>query len=599
MTHKHAQEDGPLPLGSNDFVRPENPLPADDWGRWRGIRTAAETHSIKVQKEWDKYVRLFRDGEFNREPGDKSMKVSANFTFSYITMMMAMLYAESPSIEVEPRDDVSGPADQAFLPLIQVGLFPSPAEAKVRFADVIERQLTHSYDETSSHRHNLAALFDLLVRGMGVTKESWDETRGLDRCDAIRRDELYLDPNARFIIQQAKYALHVNVMQVDDARAFFEARGVSPRFIEPNHDLTDGDTLRAQRVKESVSTEKAKDYFKFYEAWWKDGDARRLDYLPYKSDGWITRMEWPFELDADDFPFTLWVFHQQYASVNDAFSDRHVVDPLRQVIEEVMEFAHKQTRRSMAKKVLVDKSALGPEMAELNELMDPETMKFVPLDAKNKSLGDLVHLLDFNSAVDPSVDLATVFKQAREEVEGLDELLRGMADKKMTAEEASIREKYGSQRTGFKQRQVDAALTTQCRHRAMIARQLVAPETVASVAGMDAALLWQLYAGNPQDLVSEFSIGIAAGSTGERAKQKRMERMERMYQRAVGENQAALSIGMIPPYDTQKMAEDIWREDGIRRPDKYRTPMAGQPIPMPQAPPVAVPAEEGAPPNVA
>ncbi len=583
-------------VGSNDLVKAENPLPADDWTRWRAIRDAAHQHAIKEQKAWDKYVKLFRDGEFEREPGDKSVRVSANFTFSYVTMMMAMLYAEAPSIEVEPREDITGPADQAFMPLVQAGLYPSPNDAKVRFGEVVERMLTHSYDETHSHAHNLAALFDTIVRGMGVTKESFDATRGMDRCDSLRRDEVYIDPNARYIIQQAKYVAHTTVMHIDEAREFFKERGVGGTLIEPNHCLTEGDSLTAQKLKEnSPKGDANKEYYKFYEVWWKDGGNRRLDYLPWREDGWLTRLEWPFELDEEDFPFTLWIFHQQYSTLSDPFSDRHVVDPLRQTIEQIMEFAHRQTRRSIAKKVLVDKSMLGPEMKELNDLADAVSMKFIPLETKGKRLEDGIHLLDFNTGTDPSVDLAAVFKQAREEVEGLDELLRGMSDKKMTAEEAAIREKYGSQRTGFKQRMVDRALTSQCRHRAMIARQLVSPEVVANVAGMDAALLWQLYAGNPQDLTSEYSIGIAAGSTGERAKQKRMERMERMYMRAVAENQAAMALGMTPPYDTQKLAQDIWKEDGIRRPEKYRLPGGGQPMLPPTMPAGAQAPMPGAP----
>lgn len=560
---------------------PHEPLKVNDEERIRAIIRAAESHAIQEQNRWDKYVKLFRDGHFDGKPGEPTVRVTANMTFAYISMMMAMLYASNPSVEVEPREDVSGPSDAQLNVLVQMGVIPSLADGRVLFAEALERVLEYSYEEGRSKIHNQSVLFETLTRGMGISKESFDDDRGLDRCDSLRRDEVYIDPHARYDLSQGFYVVQTCILPIEQARAFFAKKGVT-QGIEPNMEIGNTTGLASEEAKTKVaSIGGVKDLFKFYEIWTRDGKERRLDYRAYQKDEYIHRDSWPFGLDSDEFPYSILVFHNQFGTISDAFSDRHTVDGLRTLVEDVIEFGHKHTRRSIAKKIMYDKGAIDP--ATLDKIMSSKDMLPIGVDLKNKGLNDVLKLVEFNSGSDASMEMAQTFRELMQDIDGQAELKR-IADTDMTATQADILEKYGQVRLAKRQRSVDDFLTQQCRHRAQIVRQLIPPEKVARICGERAGLLWRVLASDPEDLVSEYSIGISAGSTGERAKQKKLERMERGYNRAAAINQAM----MAPVYDLVRINNEIWKEDGERRPEKYltaQTPSTQPPMPGMQPPP--------------
>ena len=547
----------------------------DDGDRWDRIVTAAENQATLDRQRWDKFVRLFRDGQFNAAPGTSNKTVNANYTFSNVILAMSLLYANDPLIEVEPNDIEDAPSIMAFAPLITMGLYADGDAAVTDYAETLEKFLTYSYKETCSAAHNQYSLFQGLVRGMGVTKESFDEIRMIDRCDALRRDELFIDPHARFHLSQAGYVVQTCVLGIERARRFFSVQGVT-QGIEPNYDLEDQEGLAGEKAKENVVSSNEKAQFKFYEIWWHDGDRRRLDYRAFRKQNWLLRRDWPFKLDADDFPYSTLVFQNQGEQISDAFTDRHVTDSLRETMDKILQFGKQHTMRSLAKKIIFNKDVID-DIAE-KALKDPQDMRFVGVKVpEGTTLAQHVFKLDFNSEPDASMESAAEFKQIHDEVGGMDEMMKGLASRDMSATQADIMDKYGKAKSSRKQSILDSFLETQCRHRAMIAVQLVPPEKIARVVGKKAALLWTLHTGDAEDITGEFTVGIAAGSSGERAKQQRIERMQREIDQAGKLNADRGAMGMPPKFDIEQMMLDLWKQDGQRRPERYVLP---EPPPM-------------------
>lgn len=564
--------------------------PSFDSQKWRRICSAAEAHSERERAAYEKFVRLYKEGNFGltdkNEPADG---VSANQTFAYVQMLMALLYANQPHIEVEPREDAAG-GEQHFMPLVMAGMLPSPDEAKRMFADTLEQVLTYSYNETQSHVHNQAVLFNAIVRGLGISKESFDSKRGIDRCDCIDRSEIFFDPNARYDLTQAYYVVQLCSLPIEQAREFFEAQGVTD--IEPNFTLADQKGLAGEAAKKIAPEQNKNDLFKFYEIWHKDGSNRSLYYRDFDKDEWLLQREWPFQLDADEFPYSTLSFQRQYATMSDSFSDLVTVEGLRQAYENTVEFLNRHAKRSRAKKIVLDQAAFPQEKIEM--MMDPVDMRMVPVDLPaGKQLKDVMQVMDFNSHTDSDQEIAGYFKQTRDEILGMDELLRGAETKRMSATESSIRDEYAKLRVGRRQTTVDEWLISQCRHRAQISRQLVAPEKVAAICGPMAAQVWTAYAGDSEDIASEYSIGIQAGSTGERAKTKKVEELRARLADAMAVNQAMAPINMgMPVMDVPAILKDIYKAGGDRRSDKYFLPPPPPPMPPPAPPqPQADPAQ--------
>lgn len=577
-----------MPDGNALPLPPDVPL-TDDGEKFDRICNAADRSALLDIQRWDKYVKQFRDGRWNVAPGSESDMVSMNSTFSSTLAFMAFLYAQSPGLEVEPRDGAGSGSDRHFAPLIQMGVYADAEEARRDFADAVEQALQHSYEKSRTNIHNLAALFKARLTGMGITKESYDPASGLDRSDCLGRHEVYFDPHARFDVPQCFYVVQLCEMQIERAREFFEAKGVNPRALEPNYRLEHGEGLSGEKAKENPPPGSENDIFKFYEIWWKDGDRRRLDYRFWRDPRWILRGDWPFQLDRDDFPFSTLIFHQQFTALSDAFSERHVVNALAKAADKTMEAYHRSVLRSIAKKLGLDADVFDD--AASNQMLDAKDMRAVRVKLEGKRWEDVAHLFEFNSKTDVTLELARTFKDAEDEITGLHQLKQNLTSTDMTATQADIIEKQGQAGIGRDQRVLDEFLTVQCRHRAMIARQLLAPERVAEIAGLKAGLVWSVWAGNPEDLTSEFSIGIAAGSTGERATQQKIGVLERELDRAMRINSAYAA----PVYNLIEYSKEIARLNKIRRPQRFMNEAVVQQILNPQPMLAPAPGQPGLP----
>lgn len=584
------------PLRAADGA-PATGMPDDR--KWRAILTMADQQAKRDVTQYDKFLRLFRDGQYGKNEGEGQydMKaVTANYSFAFVSMMLAIHYAQQPNIEVEPEDVESATFSAPFMPLVNAGMFPSVEDARLDFADALERYLTRSYALSRTNKVNVQVLFQALVKGLGWSKESFDEQTAMDRSDCLRREEVFVDPYARFDVSQAFYVVQTALLPVERAREFFSGKGVNPQAIQPNYDLSEGEGLSAEQAKKNAPKLSEKELFKFYEIWWKDGQTRNVEWRAWSTHAGIASQPWPFALSKDDFPFTPLSFNSRGVQIVDAFPDLLVVDGLRGAIEKVVAFCERHTTRSLAKKILVDSASVSEE--KLAQILDPQDMRAVELKIKQgQSLDGAVRLLDFNSATDASFDTALRFKEMFDQITGWDELMQVSGSREMSATEADIREKYGKLRSGRRERLLDEYLETQCLHRANIAMQLVGPDKISAVAGDRAALLWQLYPYDPERFPLEYSIGIAAGSSGERAKQQRIDRLDRMMQRAVMVNQTRMQQGLPPAYDVQKIAEDIWKQDGIRRPQRYAAVPPPAPAQAPMAPEASGMAGPGIPPQ--
>lgn len=570
------------PAGAPAMLAPQaRPRLADDLGRWQRVVDSAEKHFDTEVKRCSKFVKDYRGSHYTDvRSGDENSEdnLTANFIFPGVNIAKALLVTNSPTFEIDPRDG-SGASDKHFGPLVQMGLYPNTDAARRDFADALEDVLTHSYERCHSHDENEAALFDALTRGMGITKESFDVRRGLNRVDCIKRHELYIDPNARHTIRQAQWVCHLITKPIEEARDFFATLGVPPASIEPNYQLSDGKGYEADLTKRLSQAESGeKDQYRFYEIWLKDGDDRTCLYLAWSTKRLITRRPWPFRLEIDDFPFSILAFNKQYVQLKDAFSELEVVDGLRKSQERMIRFFDKTTNRSIAKKMLFD-NKMSTEAIEL--LKNPDDFQFVPIDTKGRGLDGWFKLVEFNSKDEISVDKADKLKSYIDEITGQDEMLRGGSDgKDMTATESEIRDTNNQLRTGLRVKAYDNFMTNQASHGVQIIRQLGDPEKVRAIAGDKAAMLWQLHAADPEDFLCEYTVGVAAGSTGQRAKRERMDRFSRFRQSANEENQNAMQSGKPPIWDTDQIMVEMVREDNVRNPDRFRFPPAPPPQPM-------------------
>jgi hypothetical protein len=547
-------------------VVPEEVLPADEGSRWRRVLEMAEKQGNKDKAAFDKFVRQYKTGSVAPEAEFDTEKISANQTFGFINVLLSLLYHQNPNISIEPRLE-SGQSLDRLKFLVEQQVIATEWEGREIFAQTLQKVLEYSYEEGLSEKHNNAALFENLARGLGWTKSSFDPMRGLDRCDALRRDEVFVDPHARCDVSQAQYIVQTCVMPIDAARELFAAKEFTGK-IEANYTLSQGAGLEAQKAKQNDPAAGEKDCFKFYEVWSKQGSGRFVDYWDGVTKQHLMRRDWPFMLDYDEFPFEALCFNQQYTQVSDAFSDVQVVAGLRKLYEEMVEYFQRHIRRTLAKKVLYDSSLLNEEQAR--QLMDPSDMRFVGVKADGKSIDGSVKVVDFNSGVDTSSMLARDVKQIADEIVGMDEIQRGGmgAQKEITATHAEIIDEYGRLRMGRRQKMLDEWLTRQVRHRAQIVRQLVTAEKVRKIAGEKAAIIWEILAYDPEDLIAEYSIGIVAGSSGERARRMKIDRMLRMSAQMQTENE---KLGW-QKYNTERLMLDMFREDGERHPEKYQNP---------------------------
>ena len=547
--------------------------------RWESILRAADEQGERSRKDNDKFVRQYKDGtlrggKYDTGGGQGNIGTMANRGFSYVNVMMAILYSQSPNIDVQPRGFGAVPA----MPLIaQLQLAPNDEVARQMFADCLRQVMAYSYDETRSGVQNKAWLFEGIVRGLGYAKVGWDAARGLDTTDTLRRDEVYADPHARTHLSQGRYVIHTAILPIEQARVFFAAMGVPE--IEPNYKFTEGEGITGTMARQEAPSQDL-DCYKFQEAWAKEEDGRHaLRYYDGKTKELLLDTSWPFVLEGEDFPFIPLHFNSQHNYVNDAFSDLYEIEDLRRVYEEMVEYQSRHVKRSIAKKVVVDESVFDPDKQK--QLMNPRDMEFVAVKIPpGKSLADCFSLIEFNSETDTAQEMRDQFKETADEITGMDEVIRGGTQRKFTATQSEIADEYAKLRIGRRQNQVDDALTTQIRMRAQIARQLMDPEKVAKIAGLKAKMLWTLMAGDIEDLTSEYSIGIQAGSAGQKAKAERISRFMRMFDRGIVLNQqSGYAVVNLP-----MLWEDIFRADDERVPEKYILP---PPPPMPMPPPGA------------
>ena len=568
----------PAQVVSAATISTSTALPLDVEKRWRRILQAADKQSNLDRGVYDKFVRQYKDGILAAE-GTPNV-VSANQTFPFVNVMQSLLYSQNPNIEVEPRLD-TGSNEQQFQALVQMGTFPTVDAARELFADTVQKTLTYSYDEAGSERQNNAALFEAIVRGLGWSKCSFDPQRGVDRCDALRRDEVYVDPHARCDVSDANYVSQSCVLPMENAIPFFEELqefGLDINKIRANYQLTMGTGLEAELAKKNDPSDE-NDCFKFYEVWSKDRNDRWVDYWDAVHKRHLCRRPWPFALDFDEFPFEHLSFHQQYTQVSDAFPTLLAAAGLMKCYEQSVEYIQRHIARSRAKKILYDKNALTEDM--IRAIEDPRDMKSVGINTTdNKGLDQFVRVLDFNAQTDADFNLAASLRGIADSMMGLDELQRGAPQKRLTATQVDVVDEYGQLRVGRFIKSVDEWIARQVRHRAQIARQLITSDTIQRIAGQQAALVWSVGANNPEDLIAEYSIGITAGSTGERAKREKIDRKMRLFDRM-----AMVNKMQGPTFDLPAVALDIAKLDGEKRAEKYLVP----PPPMPMEPPPGEP----------
>ena len=552
-----------------------------DLARWKQIAAEAERQGARLRGQNQKFVELFRAGHaavMGNTSGAEGTPADVNLVYMYVCAVVSALYAQAPTIEVEAAEGGGG---RAFEALVRLGVFPDVQRAREEFAESLEVYLTRAAGEGELEEANAAALQWALLTGQAWSKVGFDPVRNLECVDTLRRDEVFVDPNARYSLRQAGYMLHAVTKEYEAAKAFFSAQGVE--IGEPNWKLSDLEKPLQQLSGESQELPGRKQY-RYYEIWQQQNGAqgRKLIYVPYGGDKILLERDWPFELEPGEYCFVGLSFNRVYAEMADAFTELGVTDGLREMVEELGEFFRKSTMRSLGKTAILDSEVFDDE--DVRKMKEARELDFRLVDLGGRDIRQVAQVFDLNSPTDPTPEKSEFAKQRWEQVIGFDQLLMGNQPvaRQMTAEEASIRAEAGGQRTGKRQTTIDAWQTRITRLRAQVARQLVQPDVVQQLAGERAALLWSMYDGDAAAFTREYTVGIQAGSTGERHRAKRVEMWRGFAQTADTANKAQ---PMGPQFNLHEIALEIARANNVRRPERYE--LAPTPLPGPAGPGMA------------
>lgn len=553
----------PIPPIDVAITPPELKPTPDQMKLWVDRVSKAKQQSERNSKDFDKYVKQYKEGSL---PKDKST-TKDNRTFPYVNTLLSLLYNRNPDICITPRT-MSGQGIEKLNMIVQLGLAKDVFDARQQFATCLEEVLTFSYSETSSESSNNAVLFECICRGLGYSKTSFDPIFLLPRVDALRRDEVFVDPHARCNLDDAEYVIQTCVQPIDRARTMFTSIGFQGN-IEPNFRLANANNLEG-KAAETRDPADQDDCFKFCEAWSKDGADRWIDYFNWKTKEWIYRRPWPVQMQFNDFPFEDCAFNKQYTLLDDAFSDLEVVEGLRCTQEEFTEYTARHLRRTIAKKVVYDANAVTDESA--NQLKSSRDMEFVPINTGGRPINDVIQVLNFNTAKDDTPFTVSEALDAQvDKIDGMSELQQGAdieVQPELTAEHVRTIESYSRLKLNRRQQILDGWIIKQVRHMAMIARQLVDKDTVNKICGPKAAEIWAMLSPDMVDITHEYSISIVAGSTGERAKQDKIQRLMDMRKMCAQTN---AEVGY-PAYNIQALDMDIFSAIGEKRAEKYVNP---------------------------
>ena len=561
----------PDPKATQMWIAPADKVFFDDVIKMHKVQSKKDADNIKY------YVNLFKNGEFPEGRG-----ASSNFTFSDVSLLMAVLLARDPNIVVNPQNAGDLPSLDVIM---QLGLAPDPVGAADLYARMIEDVQTFIWADTKTNDHVAACLFNAICTGIGYAKISFDTQKNTSRVDALNRDEVFIDPLARYNPMQGNYISICCVKEVKDAQAFFDSVGLTGYVVKGNFQLSEAETLAGDMVKntEPVSQDKIKRYFRFYEIWVKSPDGSRVVYYRSfdKDDDWFFSRPWPYILDSEEFPIVELVFNRQFQNAQDPFTDLSVINGLRKAYENVVEFYRSHVMRSIASKIIYNKSAFKEQ--DLTALLSSDDFEAIGADgvAVDQDLSQVVKVINFTEEAGTVIELAASLKSIKDEIFGISEMQRSGGGKKYTAKQAEISNDWTSARVDRRQALLDEFMERILSIRTKIDLLLTPSDKIAQIAGPNAALMWDIYDGNIEELKCQYSIKIAAGSTGNQSKQKKIESMERAYKLMQAENASSMTG---PIYNTPKLVEELLNLYELPHPERFINPPPMMPPPMPPAP---------------
>ena len=558
------------------WIAPDDKLYFDDVIKMHKCQAKKDSETIKY------YVNLFKNGEFKEGSG-----ASANFTFSDVSLLMAVLLARDPTIVVNPQHAGDLPS---FDVLIQLGIAMDPVDAATKYAQLIEDTETFIWTDTCTSDTVSAALFNAICTGIGYAKISFDPDRNTSRVDALNRDEVFVDPLARYSIRQASYVSICCTKEVKEAQRFFDSIGAGYQ-VQGNFKLSEAEGLIGDMAKKSEpdGQEKNKRYFRFFEIWCKKPDGQRIVYYRNydKDEDWFYSRAWPYILDNEEFPIVELVFNRQFQSAQDPFTDLSVINGLRKGYENVVEFYRSHVMRGVASKIIYNKAAFG--MKDLEAMLDSDDFKAIPAElAPDMSLDNVFKVINFTEDAGVVIELANSLKTIKDEIFGISEMQRSGGGKKYTAKQAEITNDWTSARVDRRQALLDEFMERIVCIRTKIDLLLTPSDKVARIAGPQAQMMWDLFDGDLDELKCLYSIKIAAGSSGQAAKDKKIEMMERCYKLMQAEN----GMQPMPLYNTAKIVEELLKLYDLPHPERFI--MAPAPMPQGMLPAMEQPA--GAPP---
>lgn len=572
-------------------------------------------------------------------PADEN-KVLANYIFKFVTTVLALLYADSPSIDVTPRES-SGAASQGLQAVLQSGQLQgitSLKEARELYANTVRQELEYSFECGFGGQKTGAVLQDSLLCGQAWKKVIFDDESGYEDVEFLQREEVFVDPSARFDVSQARYLCHSISMPLREAQEFIAAKMDAARMLhqqaggeldeEGNPIGLDGWNVDASFKLEELtgnwksgealgevnnSTQSAdkdsaqNDEFRFFELWVKEGTERFVYYSDDKN-AFSFKLPWPFTFSHKEFPFAELVFYRKGEKVSDAFSELWVVDGLKRIYQLMTLYMRKRVLRAMAQKLAIKKGVFT-DQKDIDKLLDSNggELAAIEVDTQGQELKDIVSVLNFNEGDPVLVEMINILKHQFDEILGADELLQAGENEdgsggKITATEARLRQANAHTRLGRKIGIFDQFQTRVLKLRAAVARQAVSPEKINQIAGPQGALLWSVEATHPDDFHAEYEIGIESGSSGQTHRLQKSAMLKELGQLGMGVNQMMAQTGQAPVFDIREISISTARSIDPNG-DKYILPepppapaMGPSPGGMPPSPvPGAGPALVGVP----
>jgi len=403
------------------------------------IKRAKKTHPTEA---WERAEQKLLVKEIEKQP------YLSGFRLLYESLK-SFLDQNSPQFDIQPS--------KAFM--------SNPVAVKQAECDAA--MLKYIWDEQKIQRTQSKKLDSTLIRNVGYTLVGFDVKKWLPTCRYLPAKSVFIDPDCNNQEELATWKGYEDVMSLEEFRAAYdltteemkkvinksgsvlteeqqdnlpaEADDKMFKVVKVYHIFAKGDSAIRQTEEEEIPTESMVEELKL------NTPKRYLQYVEGLEKA-VADVDWPYELDEDEFPITGLSFNTVSESLYSYTDNDHMnridtfCDNLLSDIEENSQFTARKKFAGMP-----SANALAATTIE-NFMSNPD--KYYLADMLDSSGNPKVRLIDVGKFEYPLMQAYDVINGVRKEASALGELLSSTASeyKDVTALAASIHDANAHQR---------------------------------------------------------------------------------------------------------------------------------------------------------